>query len=270
MGHIPKELIAPKELFEKLRNKALSEEILKYWEKIAEDFELLSASPTWAPPAKIIAANIAEHIIELSGYRRTEFNYPSTVVECIKEEDLVFEVINEETGLIALHPDCEWKSERLITEEDKKLIFQTLRKLINRFKVICNGLGYSFDLDVPEEVIKALTYLEINNIFLIEFASRNNFSDVLHGCIPKHQWKSLKIVVSFKKGEAAYFFERIKDSGKLPIIDEMIKAGVFYWKGEELNWKEMAKQKSVFTTKERKDDKKTQIAEKVDEILALI
>jgi hypothetical protein len=148
MGNIPKELIAPIELFEKLINKLLSEDTLKYWEKIAEDFEILSASPTWAPPAKIITSKIAEYIIKLSEYRPSEFLYPSTVVEYIKLEDLEFEIINEEKGLIALHPNCEWKSERLINDEDKMKYFQTFRKLINRFKVICNEFGHSFDLNL--------------------------------------------------------------------------------------------------------------------------
>jgi hypothetical protein len=265
-----KELTDPIYFLNKFRTLHLSDDNLAGWSNIADKFELVSLSPTYNPIAKKLSEKIAETIKFLIDKRMSDFYFPITITEYIIYEGGITESYNNETFKTEKLPTFSLKEQvRELSDEDKKRIWRNFSSILNRFKDICNSLGHNFDFSLSEDFIKGLVYLEIDNKPFIDYGSRDNLYRALSGEIPQTDYPSLKILLTIYVGEASYILDRLDKSGHIPILEKLIRGGAF-WKGKVFDLIKSRKERNRFIKDDKKIILKTEIDEKIDQLLSKI
>jgi hypothetical protein len=270
MELLSKELSDPIHFLNKFRSLDLSYDNLAGWSNIADKFELVALSPTYNPIAKKLSEYIAETINFLIDKRKSDFKYPITITEYIIYEDDPTESINSETFETEELPNFSMVEHvRKLSDEDKKRIWSNFCLMLNRFKEICNSLGHIFDFSLSEDFIKGLVYLEIDNKPFIDYSSRDNLYRALSGEIPQTDYPSLKILLPIYVGETSYILDRLNKSGHIPILEKLISGGAF-WKSKVFDLIESRKERNRFIKDDKKIILKTEIDEKIDQLLSKI
>jgi hypothetical protein len=267
---LPKQLFNPIKFLDRLSNLVLNEDGLKGWQIITEEFELYSLSPLFKPVAQQLAEKISHRLKFLCDKKKSEFIFPKYKNHITIEEGDLIEYFDEQTGNYSLRPELRIHEESIpISDDEISRIWQDFHLMLNRFINICKTFGYEIESNIDERCIQLFVQLEIINTPFIEFGSREILQKALRGEINESEFNTLKIEIKTTLGEAAYIFNRIKTSGKLPLISKLINAGAF-WKNRVLSWESMKKEKSNYKKNDKKILNRTEIDEKIDTILAII
>lgn len=271
MSTIPSELTAPIIFLRTFKDLYIEDEKLKGWEKIAHDFEFVSLSPLYRPFAYKLAERLSFILRFIINKKPSEFLLQSFKVNVqIIEGDNLVENFNRKTGEFELVPEYYFYDESLpMSENDKSKLWEEFQMMLNRFVSICSDFGFLVESKIQDKLINQFVQFEIEDTPLIYFGSRDNLYKAMIGEIDEARFSTLKIEIVTTLGQTAYILNRIKDSGKLPIIEKLVNAGAF-WKGKKLTWANIRKNKSDFINDDKKIETRTIIDEKIDGLLALI
>lgn len=268
MKSIPKELLAPLDLFRKLENCYLSEYTLQGWEQCALNFEIIAKSPIYKPMAEEISKSIADSIIKISHIKRSQFKFPKTITKFEITENEPKEFYNEVTLEFELRPDFsgDYKVYE-ITDDVKKVFWEDYRNFISRFKSICNNLGFNFESSLTIEFVEKLSILEIKDKPFFGQGCRDHLIEVLIGEFDETKLDKLKIEIEATLGQAAYVLGRLIDSGKVPIMKRLLEKGVFVHNGKVITKQNSKSEKSKFIKSKYELKNLTDI--ELDELLKL-
>jgi hypothetical protein len=270
MKTIPPELTAPLSFLKKFKDLYIEDDKLNGWQKITEEFELVSLSPIYRPVANRLAEKFSVSLKFLLDKKPSEFKLQTFKENKEIIEGELIEIFNVQTGETELRPEYLLIEETLpMSSDDKDRLWQEFQMMLNKYVSLCEGFGIILESKIQKKCIEMLVHFEIDDTPLIEFGSREIFSKALIGEIDESLLSKLKIEINTTLGQAAYILNRIKDSGKLTIINKLVDAGSF-WKGKKLTWANIRKNKHDYTIDDKKIEIRTVINEKIDGLLALI
>jgi hypothetical protein len=269
MDSIPKELSAPLEFLRKIKLRHISAETTKDGLKAIEDFRIISLVPTWSQLTKYYCEQMTFILKEIIAYKKSDYHFPRQYNEFKVIESGTIEIIDE-YGISELVPNMiGYEVVHKTTEDDIALWYREFTIVLNEFINVCKNHGYEIDTILSSEIIDALVYLKINDIDFIDYGSKDNFKLALLGEKTENEMSNLKIEIALTKMEAAYIFSRIKNSTKLPLITKMVDLGAFV-KNNSLYFENMRSDLSKFNKDDKKLILKTEIDNKIDEIINLL
>jgi len=270
MKTIPSELTAPISFLNYFKDLYIEDDKLNGWQKITEEFELVSLSPIYRPVAHRLVEKFSVALKFLLDKKPSEFKLQKFKENKEIIEGELIEIFNVQTGETELRPEYILIEETLpMSSDDKDRLWQEFQMMLNKYVSLCDGFGIILESKIQKKCIEMLVHFEIDDTPLIEFGSREIFSKALIGEIDEFLLSKLKIEISTTLGQAAYILNRIKDSGKIPKINKLMNAGSF-WKGKKLSWEKIRKSKHDYIKDDKKIEIRTKIDEKVDDLLVLV